>query len=38
VLSLVFSLIPVIIAMSLLRNLAITFGGEPQLYGISRMI
>lgn len=38
VLSLVFSLIPVIIAMSLLRSLAVTFGGEPQLYGISKII
>lgn len=38
VLSLVFSLIPVIFAMSLLRNLAVTFGGEPQLYGISKII
>jgi len=38
VLALVFSLLPIIIAMAMLRNLAITFGGEPQLYGISRMI
>lgn len=38
VLALVFSLIPLIIAMSMLRSLAVTFGGEPQLYGISRLI
>ena len=38
VLALVFSLIPIIITMSLLRSLAITFGGEPQLYGISKLI
>jgi hypothetical protein len=38
VLSIVVFLIPLIIAMVMLRNLAITFGGEPQLYGISRLI
>ena len=38
VLVLVFSLIPIIIAMVLLRNLAILFGGEPQLYGISKLV
>ena len=38
VLSLVVFLIPLIIAMVLLRSLAITFGGEPQLYGISKLV
>ncbi len=38
VLSLVVFLIPLIIAMVLLRNLAIAFGGEPQLYGISKLV
>ncbi len=38
VLSLVVFLIPVIIAMTLLRNFAIIFGGEPQLYGISKLV
>ncbi len=38
VLSIVVFLIPLIIAMVLLRNLAITFGGEPQLYGISKLV
>ena len=38
VLSLVTFLIPLIIAMTLLRNFAIIFGGEPQLYGISKLV
>jgi hypothetical protein len=38
VLSIVVFLIPVIITITLLRNLAITFGGEPQLYGLSKLI
>ena len=38
VLSLVVFLIPLIFAMVMLRNLAITFGGEPQLYGISKLV
>jgi hypothetical protein len=38
VLSLMVFLIPLIIAMVLLRNLAIAFGGEPQLYGISKLV
>ena len=38
VLSLVVFLIPLIIAMVMLRNLAIAFGGEPQLYGMSKLI
>jgi len=38
VLSLVVFLVPLIITMVMLRNLAITFGGEPQLYGISKLV
>ena len=38
VLTLVFSLIPLIISISLLRSLAITFGGEPQLYGLTKLV
>lgn len=38
VLSLVVFLIPLIIAMVMLRNLAVTFGGEPQLYGLSKLV
>jgi hypothetical protein len=38
VLSIVVFLIPLIMALSLLRNLAITFGGEPQLYGLSKLV
>ncbi|MCX8195051.1 MAG: hypothetical protein N3G22_03025 [Candidatus Micrarchaeota archaeon] len=38
VLSLVVFLIPLIITMVLLRNFAITFGGEPQLYGLSKIL
>jgi len=38
VLSLTTFLIPIIITMSLLRGLAATFGGEAQLYGLSKMV
>jgi len=38
VLSLVVFFIPLIIAMVMLRGLAITFGGEPQLYGLSKLV
>lgn len=38
VLSLMSFLIPMIITMSLLRNLTVMFGGEPQLYGISKLV
>lgn len=38
VLSLVNFLIPLIIAIVMIRNLAITFGGEPQLYGLSKLV
>ena len=38
VLSIVAFLAPVIITIVLLRNLAIAFGGEPQLYGISKLV
>ncbi|MCX6773143.1 MAG: hypothetical protein NTV88_05250 [Candidatus Micrarchaeota archaeon] len=38
VLTIVYSIIPIIISMTLLRNLAVTFGGEPQLYGISKLV
>jgi len=38
VLSLVSFLIPVIITVSLLKNLTIMFGGEPQLYGLSKLV
>lgn len=38
VLSTVVFLIPLIIAVVMIRNLAITFGGEPQLYGLSKLI
>ncbi len=38
ILSLVVFLIPLIITITLLRNLTITFGGDPQLYGMSKLI
>ena len=38
VLSLISFLIPMLITISLLRNLTIMFGGEPQLYGISKLV
>ena len=38
VLSTVLFIIPLIIAMALLRNLAVTFGGEPQLYGLAKLV
>jgi hypothetical protein len=38
VLSLVTFLIPIIITLSLIRNLASTFGGEAQLYGLSKLV
>jgi len=38
VLSLVTFLIPIIITLSLLRNLAAAFGGEAQLYGLSKLV
>lgn len=38
VLSLVSFLLPLIITVTMVKNLAITFGGEPQLYGISKLI
>ena len=37
-LSLVTFLIPIIITLSLLRNLAAAFGGEAQLYGLSKLV
>ncbi|MFA6214355.1 MAG: hypothetical protein WC717_03690 [Candidatus Micrarchaeia archaeon] len=38
VLSLVAFLIPIIISLSLLRALAAAFGGEAQLYGLSKLV
>ena len=38
ILSIVVFLIPVIISIVMLRNFAIIFGGEPQLYGISKLV
>jgi len=38
VLSLVVFLIPIIITLSLLRNLSLAFGGEAQLYGLSKLV
>jgi hypothetical protein len=38
VVSLVTFLIPLIITMSLLRNLSTAFGGEPHLYGLSKLV
>ena len=38
VLSTISFLIPIIITMTMVRNLAITFGGEPQLYGLSKLV
>ena len=38
VLSLISFLIPVVITVSLLRNLTVMFGGEPQLYGLSKLV
>ena len=38
VLSLVTFIIPIIITLSILRNLATAFGGEAQLYGLSKLV
>jgi len=38
VLSLVVFLIPLIITMPMIRNLAASFGGETQLYGLSKLV
>jgi hypothetical protein len=38
VLSLITFLAPIIITMTFLRNLTIAFGGEPQLYGLSKLV
>ncbi|MEM4633951.1 MAG: hypothetical protein QW275_02230 [Candidatus Anstonellaceae archaeon] len=38
VLSLVVFLIPVIITITLMRNITTVFGGEPHLYGLSKLI
>ncbi|MFA6490129.1 MAG: hypothetical protein WCT52_05635 [Candidatus Micrarchaeia archaeon] len=38
VLSLVCFIIPMLITLSLIRNLTLMFGGEPQLYGISKLV
>jgi len=38
VISLVTFLIPIIISLSLLRSLAAAFGGEAQLYGLSKLV
>jgi hypothetical protein len=38
VISLFTFLIPIIITLALLRALAISFGGEPQLYGLSKLV
>jgi hypothetical protein len=38
VISLVTFLIPIIITLSLLRALSLSFGGEAQLYGLSRLV
>jgi hypothetical protein len=38
VLSIVVFLIPLIITMTLLRNFTLLFGGEPQLYGLSKLV
>ena len=38
VLSLVNFLVPLIISVVMLRNLATAFGGEPQLYGLSKLV
>ncbi len=38
VLSLLAFIFPLLLTMSMLRNLAVAFGGEPQLYGISKLI
>lgn len=38
VLSLAVFIIPVLVAVTLLRSLAVTFGGEPQLYGLSKLV
>ncbi len=38
VLSLTVFLIPLIITIVLLRNITILFGGEPQLYGLSKLV
>ncbi len=38
VLAVVFSLVPIIIAMVAGRNFMLLFGGEPQLYGISKLV
>jgi len=38
IISLVTFLIPIIITLSLIRNLAASFGGEAQLYGLSKLV
>ena len=38
VLSLLVFLIPIIVTIVMLRNLTLTFGGEPQLYGLSKLV
>lgn len=38
VLSLISFLIPLIMTMTLIRSLAVAFGGEPQLYGLSKLV
>ncbi|MCX6769495.1 MAG: hypothetical protein NT051_02325 [Candidatus Micrarchaeota archaeon] len=38
ILSIVTFLIPLIFTMSMLRSLAVAFGGEPQLYGLSKLV
>lgn len=38
VLALVFSLLPIIIGVVAARNFIIYFGGEPQLYGLSKLV
>ena len=37
-LSIITFLIPIIITIVMLRNLAITFGAEPQLYGLAKLV
>ncbi|MCX8197206.1 MAG: hypothetical protein N3G80_02735 [Candidatus Micrarchaeota archaeon] len=38
VLTLIFSLLPIIIGLVAARNFIIYFGGEPQLYGLSKLV
>jgi len=38
VLALVFSLLPIIVAIVLIRNFAVLFGGESQLYGLFKLV